>query len=111
MSTLHEYLVQIPDFPGALQKRLRVRATHLENLKPYIEEGTVVFGGATLLEPFYEGQGKKTPEMTGSVMLIKAGSENKLKEWLRNDPYTKGDVWDVENAKITPFRCAVRTAM
>ncbi|KAK7903039.1 hypothetical protein LTR67_001056 [Exophiala xenobiotica] len=103
-----EWLVHVPDFPGALDKRLAARPTHLGNLKPAIEAGKVVFGGATLSKQPAEGD---APDMTGSVMLIKADSEEEVRKTLEEDPYTKGGAWDVKNAKIWPFRCAVRTAL
>lgn len=98
----------MPDHANSLDKRLAVREAHLANLKPHIASGDVVFGGATLSKTPAAGE---SPDMTGSVMLIKAESEEKLREWLAGDEYTKGGVWDVQNAKIWPFRCAVRTAM
>jgi uncharacterized protein len=103
-----EWLVQIPDHPNALEKRLAVRPEHLSNLKPKIEAGIVVFGGAMLSEHPEEGQG---PDMKGSVMLIKANSEQEIRDYLENDPYTKGGAWDISKATITPFKTAVRTAL
>jgi len=105
---LYEWLVHIPDFPGALDKRLAVRPEHLANVTPAIEAGKVVFGGAVLSKQPAEGE---APDMIGSFMLIKAESEEKVREWVENDVYTKGGAWDAKNAKIYPFRCAVRTAM
>ena len=104
----YEFLVQIPDFPNSLDKRLAARPKHLANLKPHIESGKVVFGGATLTAHPKEGE---SPDMTGSAMLIKADSQEDLVKFLENDEYVKGGAWDIKNAKITPFRCAVRTAM
>jgi len=103
-----EWLVQIPDHPNALEKRLAVRQKHLTDLKPKIDAGIVVFGGATLSKQPAEGEG---PDMTGSVMLIKANTEQEVREFLENDPYTKGGAWNPKEAKITPFRCAVRSAL
>ena len=103
-----EWLVQIPDHPNALEKRLAVRQKHLDNLKPKIDAGIVVFGGATLSKHPNEGG---SPDMTGSVMLIKANSEEEVREFLENDQYTKGGAWNPKEAKIYPFRCAVRTAL
>lgn len=108
---MHEYLVQVPDYPNSLHKRLAVRPIHLQGLKPHIDSGTLTFGGATLSEEFSPGEGKETPDMTGSVMLIKAENVEKVKEWMRNDPYCKEGVWDMDKVKIWPFRCAIRTAM
>jgi uncharacterized protein YciI len=103
-----EWLVQIPDHPNALEKRLAVRADHLNGLKPKIDAGIVVFGGATLSKQPSEGEG---PDMTGSVMLIKANTEEEVREFLENDPYTKGGAWNPKEAKIWPFKCAVRSAL
>lgn len=104
----YEYLVQIPDLPNALDKRLAIRPKHLADLKPHIASGKVVFGGATLSKQPAEGE---TPDMTGSAMLIKADSEEELRQWLENDEYAKGGAWDLKNMTVTSFKCAVRTAM
>jgi uncharacterized protein YciI len=103
-----EWLIHIPDHPNSLQKRLAVRPQHLEAVKPKIAAGTVVFGGAVLSKHPAEGE---TPDMTGSFMLMKAESEEEVKKALEGDAYTKGGAWDVANAKIWPFRTAVRTAL
>ncbi len=103
-----EWLVQIPDHPNALEKRLAVRQKHLDNLKPKIDAGIVVFGGAMLSKHPNEGEG---PDMTGSIMLIKANTETDVREFLENDQYTKGGAWNPKEAKIYPFKCAVRTAL
>ena len=57
---MNEYLVTIPDHENALEKRLGARPAHLENLKPHIESGKVVFGGASLSRHPKEGE---TPDM------------------------------------------------
>ncbi|KEF56441.1 uncharacterized protein A1O9_08022 [Exophiala aquamarina CBS 119918] len=105
---VYEWLVHIPDLPGALDKRLAVRPEHLSNLKPSIDAGKVVFGGALLSKQPAEGE---APDMVGSFMMIKAESEEKVREWIEKDAYTRGGAWDAKNAKVYPFRCAVRTAM
>ena len=108
MPAQYEWLVHIPDHPGALSKRLAVRPKHLEKITPRVKAGEVVFGGATLSKQPEEGE---SPDMTGSFMLMKAESEEEVREFLEADEYTKGGAWDVKNAKIWPFRSAVRTSM
>lgn len=103
-----EWIVHVPDFPGALDKRLAARPQHLSGLMPKVDSGVVVFGGATLSKHPAEGE---SPDMTGSFMLFKAETEAEVREALENDPYTKGGAWDLKNAKIYPFKCAVRTPM
>ena len=104
----YDFLVIIPDLANSLQNRLDVRGKHLEALRPNIESGKVPFGGATLSKQPAEGE---QPDMTGSVMLIKAESEEKIWEFIKGDLYAQGKVWDMEKVQVLPFRCAVRTAM
>jgi hypothetical protein len=54
---MNEYLVTIPDHPNSLDKRLAARPKHLANLKPHIDSGKVVFGGAMLSRHPEEGEG------------------------------------------------------
>ena len=49
--------------------------------------------------------------MNGSVMLIKAESEEKVWERIKKDPYVEGGVWNLDEVKVWPFRCAIRTAL
>lgn len=103
-----EWLVTIPDKPNALQQRLAVRPKHLEKIQPRVEVGQVVLGGATLSEqPAVDG----TPEMTGSVLIIKADTEEEVRALIEGDVYTKEGVWDFEKIQIKAFRSAIRTAM
>jgi uncharacterized protein len=104
----YEYLVTIPDVPGTLEKRLQVRPAHLANLKPLIEKGQVVFGGAMLTKQPAEGE---SPDFTGSCMLIKANSEEEVKDLINGDEYAKAGTWDIAKAQIVAFKCAVRTAL
>jgi hypothetical protein len=104
----YEYLVQIPDFPNALDKRLAVRPQHLKDVTPKVNAGKVVMGGATLSKQPAEGE---QPDMTGSVMIIKADSEQEVRDQIEADVYTKGGAWDVKNAKIWAFKSAIRTAL
>ncbi|RMZ75034.1 hypothetical protein DV737_g5508, partial [Chaetothyriales sp. CBS 132003] len=106
----YEYLVTIPDHANTLQARLAARPAHLSNVQPSVEAGKVVMGGA-LLAHQPKGEEGEVPQMIGSVMLVKADSEDEVREILRLDPYTKAGVWDVAKAEIRPFKCAIRTAI
>ena len=44
-------------------------------------------------------------------MLMKADTEEEVRKMLEEDEYTKQGAWDVKNAKVWAFKCAVRTAM
>ena len=102
----YEYLVQIPDFPNALEKRLAVRPQHLKDITPKVEAGKVVLGGAMLSKQPKQGE---QPDMLGSCMIIKADSEEEVREMLENDIYAKGGAWDVKNMKIWPFKTALKS--
>jgi uncharacterized protein len=62
-------------------------------------------GGATLSK---HPKGGEAPDMTGSVMLVTAESEEEVRRFVAEDVYTKSGVWDLESMRIWPFRTAVR---
>jgi len=80
---------------GALDRRLAVRQAHLEGVGVLKANGHFILGGALL-----DGAGK----MIGSMMVIDFESEAQLNEWLPNDPYVMGRVW--ERIDVKPFRKA-----
>lgn len=78
----------------ALERRMRVREAHVENMKAHIDH--MIMAVATLND---EGQ------MNGSVMVVDFPSREALDEWLQDEPYVKGDVWrevTVMPGKIPP---------
>ncbi len=91
------YVIHAYDFTDeqALERRMAVRANHLEGAKVLKSNGNFVVGGA-LLSP----EGK----MIGSMMLVDFENETQLHQWLDNDPYVTGKVWEKIDAK--PFRKA-----
>ncbi|KAL2152698.1 hypothetical protein VTH82DRAFT_5882 [Thermothelomyces myriococcoides] len=102
-----EWLVVVPDFPGAHEKRLAVRPQHFAGLGPFKESGTYQMGGAVLNE-VPTSSDPKDFSFAGSTIVIVASSREEIKEILRQDVYAKEGVWDVENAQIWPFLCAFR---
>ncbi|AEO63604.1 2dfd283c-f207-4328-bbd7-303f58aaccb9 [Thermothielavioides terrestris] len=103
-----EWLVVIPDFPGAQQKRLDVRPEHFANLRPFRESGVYQMGGAILNEVPTSAD-PSTFSFAGSTIVMLASSREEIKEVLRQDVYGKSGVWDVENAQMWPLLCAFRT--
>lgn len=49
--------------------------------------------GATLDEPFQEGQ---PPKINGSCMIARASSKEEVIEELKKDVYTTANIWDWE---------------
>ncbi|HKK42220.1 MAG TPA: YciI family protein [Bacteroidales bacterium] len=79
----------------ALDRRMKVRAEHLENVDKMIKEGVLVCGGAILSD-----DGK----MIGSMIVYEFPDRQALDERLKDEPYINGDVW--RKIDIRPFRLA-----
>jgi uncharacterized protein len=80
----------------AIDRRKRVRPTHLEAIAPLVDEGHVLVGGAILNE---DG------EMVGSMLLVDFPDRGGVDAWLEADPYVTGGVW--KEIEVQPFRAAV----
>lgn len=82
--------------PEAKARRATVRPTHLERIRPLVEAGNIMVGGAILDD---EG------DMVGSVLLTDFESREAFDAWIDNDPYVTGGVW--KDIEVRPFRPAV----
>ena len=80
----------------ALSRRMAARPAHLENTRHLKADGHFIEGGAILDE---------NGRMTGSVVIVTFASREDLDNWLNNDPYVTGKVW--QKIEVKPFRCAV----
>ncbi|KAK0256075.1 hypothetical protein LTR91_011733 [Friedmanniomyces endolithicus] len=108
MASKQEWMVILPDKKDSLAARMKVRPDHLAALKPSVEAGFWVMGGASLDEPVKEGEG---PKINGSVMIAVAESKEEVLDKIKADIYYKSGVWDVENINIFPFKSAIRSAL
>jgi uncharacterized protein len=106
MAQVYDWLVQTPANADDLESRINTRPAHLEHNKPLIAAGKLVFGGPSLAA--HPKTADEDLAITGSVMMIRAGSEEEVRQMVRDDPYAKVGFWDAEAAVITPFRCALR---
>lgn len=80
----------------ASARRLAARPAHLEFIRPMVERGELIAGGAILDEG---GQ------MIGSAVFMEFATRAALDAWLQRDPYVLGGVW--QRIEVTPFRLAV----
>lgn len=80
------------DAPG---RRLAARPAHLDRVKDAREAGNIIVGGAILDD---DGQ------MIGSTIYVEFESRQALDDWLNQDPYVKGNVW--QDITVTPIRLA-----
>ncbi|SPN97523.1 uncharacterized protein DNG_01034 [Cephalotrichum gorgonifer] len=101
------WIVVVPDKTGTQEKRLEIRAQHLEGVKKHEASGLVKMGGA-VLNDVPEGADPSKWSFYGSTLNVVAATKDEVLELLRNDIYTTSGVWDVENAQIWPAILAFR---
>ncbi|MGM9506717.1 YciI family protein [Larkinella sp. GY13] len=91
------YVIHAYDYTDdqAIDRRLAVRPNHFDGARQLKADGHFVLGGA-LLDP----DGK----MIGSMMLLDFDTEDQLNDWLQNEVYISGKVW--ERIDIKPFKQA-----
>lgn len=94
-----EYLIIAHDGTdaGAKERRFQSRDAHLEGVKRMMEAGTFVNGGAILDD---------AGTMIGSTLYVDFETRAELDQWLKDDPYITGGVW--ENINVQPIRLVFR---
>lgn len=95
-----QFIITAYDFTDddAINRRLAQREAHLAGIEKMVKAGTFLSGGAIL-----NAQGK----MIGSSVHVEFDDRAQLEEWLNNDPYTTGKVWDkveVSEGMLFPVR-------
>ena len=94
----------IPDLPNA--PRLEVRPAHMEGaVKSAVNGDFIVMGGAYLTHhPAPPADGSPLADrdipFAGSAMVVIAESREEVMRKIQEDPYTKGGVWDADNARV-----------
>jgi uncharacterized protein YciI len=81
---------------GAPERRKSVRPRHFEGIKPMVEKGEIVYGGAILDD---------AGGMIGSAVFVEFPSRRELDAWLDREPYVKERVW--QKIEVKPVRVAV----
>jgi uncharacterized protein YciI len=79
----------------ALERRMKARPAHLENVADLKKRGEFLLGGAIL-----DDNGK----MIGSMMVYEFPERTLLDKCLENEPYIINGVW--EKIDIRPYRLA-----
>jgi uncharacterized protein len=82
--------------PEAPARRQAARPAHLEGVRPMVEAGQMIVGGAILDE---------AGRMIGSTTIVEFASRAELDDWLARDPYVTEGVW--KKVQVQPFRVAV----
>ncbi|KAJ7731099.1 hypothetical protein DFH07DRAFT_755863 [Mycena maculata] len=101
---LPKFVVYAPDKTdsGAFERRLSVRATHLENAAKAITAGVIRVGGALLTPESLTGADKKMASI-GSMMIFEAENIEAVRTMVEADIYYTSGVWDPERLVILPF--------
>ncbi|GBE83944.1 hypothetical protein BKA93DRAFT_736345 [Sparassis latifolia] len=101
---LHKFLVYAPDQTdvGALERRLSVRASHLENATGTARKGLLQTGGP-LLSPESIASPTAEKKMVGSLMIFEADNIETVKKIVESDIYYTSGVWDKEKLVILPW--------
>jgi len=89
-----QYLVIAYDYEDALDKRMENRPAHVEAARKLMADGTIINAGALIEED----------KMVGSTLLVDFETEDALDNWLQNEPYVTGKVWDMESIQIVPVK-------
>ncbi|KAL2278953.1 hypothetical protein FJTKL_14102 [Diaporthe vaccinii] len=103
----YEWLVVVPDKPGALAKRLEVRPQHFEGLTKLKESGAFKMGGA-VLEEMPPDDEVSSMKFSGSTLMVVAESKQAVIDLIKDDIYVKSGVWDLEKVMIWPAKIAFR---
>ncbi|KAH8103560.1 hypothetical protein BXZ70DRAFT_739117 [Cristinia sonorae] len=98
----HQFIVWAPDYtdPEAFDRRLAVRAAHLQNAFELIKNGVIKTGGAMMSPDTYLTENKK---FVGSAMIVEAESIEAVRKQVESDIYWSSNVWDKEKLTILPF--------
>lgn len=89
-----QYLVIAYDNEGALDKRMANRPAHVEATQKLMAEGKIVSACALI----------EDDTMVGSSVVTNFESEEAFENWLENEPYVKGGVWDMNEIQIVPIK-------
>ena len=88
---MNTFLIICKDKKNSLNKRLTNRGLHLNYLKTLKDK--LILAGPIL---------NKNGNPKGSILIIKFENKKKLKEFLKNDPYAKANLFD--NIVIEEFK-------
>ncbi|WP_419769081.1 MAG: YciI family protein [Candidatus Marinarcus sp.] len=89
-----QYLVIAYDYENALDKRMAARAAHVKATQKLMKEGKIITACAMIEEE----------KMIGSTVITNFDTESEFETWLSNEPYVKGNVWNMEEIQIVDVK-------
>jgi uncharacterized protein YciI len=89
-----QYLVIAYDYENALDKRMEARAAHVKATQALMKSGKIISACAMIEED----------KMVGSTVITNFDTEEEFEAWLSNEPYVKGNVWNLEEIQIVDVK-------
>lgn len=89
-----QYLVIAYDNEGALDKRMENRPAHVEGTQKLMAEGKIVSACALI----------EDEKMVGSSVVTNFENDDEFDNWLSNEPYVIGGVWNMDEIQIVPIK-------
>ena len=80
-----QFIITAHDGADALEKRMRVRPRHLENMAKLSETGRIICAGGIL-----DGNGQPV----GSALVVEFASRKQVDAYLAGEPYVIEKVWE-----------------
>lgn len=93
------YAVISQDVEESLEKRLSVRAAHLERLNALKDAGRLVLAGP---HPAIDSNDPGAAGFTGSLIVAEFESLKAAQDWADSDPYIAAGVY--EKVTVKPFK-------
>lgn len=93
------YVIFSQDIENSLEKRMSVRAAHLERLQNLRDEGRLLTAGPM---PAIDSENPGEAGFTGSTVIAKFDSLEDAKIWADADPYIAAGVY--ANVIVKPFK-------
>ena len=80
-----DFVITALDYENQLEKRVENRGAHVKGLTAAAKNGNLISAGAITNDK---------GEMIGSSVHVRFDSKSALDEWLTNEPYVTGKVWE-----------------
>jgi len=93
------YAIMSQDVENSLDKRLPVRAEHIERLVKLKEQGRLILAGP---HPAIDNIEPGPAGFTGSLIVAEFDSLEAARSWADDDPYIKSGVY--ESVTVKPFK-------
>ena len=93
------YVINGTDVADSLDRRLSVRAAHLDRLQQLQNEGRLLLAG---LYPAVDSNDPGPAGFTGSLIVAEFETLEEAEAWAKADPYMEAGVY--ANVSVKPFR-------